>query len=160
MKTIYMVIIIWIVLTIGACTQKVDLEAEKAILRDADSKWSIAAETKDLNLLVTFYADDVLLLFPNRSIITGKEATREVFSKAFKDPNYTLSWKSSKVDVSAIADVGYTVGAYNQTYSGSYNNQIMERGKYAAFWRKDENGHWKVVVDIYNTEMRTGGASK
>jgi len=42
------------------------------------SAWSKAFETRDLEAIVSYYAEDVIVLPPNMPAVVGKQAAREV----------------------------------------------------------------------------------
>ncbi len=42
------------------------------------SAWSNAFETRDLEAIVSYYAEDVIVLPPNMPAVVGKQAAREV----------------------------------------------------------------------------------
>ncbi|MGH8286688.1 MAG: DUF4440 domain-containing protein [Steroidobacteraceae bacterium] len=60
-------------------------------------------------------------------------------------PGFAIKWTPEKAVVGASGDVGYTTGTYEMTAEGA-----TERGKYVTVWKKQSDGSWKVVEDIFN----------
>ena len=119
--------------------------AEQA-LRDVDAKMAEAAAARDVDKLVSAYAADALVLPPNEPAATTKEAVRKHWSASLGE-GVALSWKPTKVEVSG--DMGYTTG----TYTAKAGGKEVDRGKYVSIWKKQADGSWKSVVDIWNSDL-------
>ena len=48
--------------------------------------------------------------------------------------------------------MGWTWGKYIMTSTDSEGNPVTRKGKYLNVWKKQNDGLWKVVVDIGNVE--------
>lgn len=59
-------------------TSNTRADRERA-LRDLDAQWSAAAAAKDLEKTVSFYSEDAIVMPPNASAATSKEAIRKVW---------------------------------------------------------------------------------
>ncbi|MFQ5927047.1 MAG: YybH family protein [Terriglobia bacterium] len=127
--------------------------ADEQAIREADSKWSKATGAKDIEGFLSFLADDASLLPPNAPIATGKEAIREWGSGMMTNPGFAVSWQPTQVEVSRAGDLGYTLGTYELTLNDAEGNPVTERGKYVTVWKKQGDGSWKVVADIFNADQ-------
>lgn len=138
----------------GSPQLAVDTGAEETAIRDADAAWSKAVTAKQLDATVAFYADDASILSPNMPIITGKEAIRknwmDEFAPAF---GLALGWQAVKVAVARSGDLGYSEGTYQATFNDPKGNPVRDHGKYLAVWKKHADGKWKVIADMYNTDL-------
>jgi uncharacterized protein (TIGR02246 family) len=148
------------VLTMGAaflimsgCAQKVNLEAERTAIRNADAEWAKLAAAKDADGFTAFVAENGSILTPNAPILTGSEAIRQWASETMATPGFAVSWQVNTVEVSAAGDLGYTVGAYELTIHDAQGNPITDRGKYVTAWKKQPDGKWKVAADIFNSDL-------
>src|SRR5271167_2406166 len=74
-----------------------DTSADEQAIRALDTAWSHAAETKDLDKTVSFYADDASILPPNMPIATGKNAIRAIWSQFMSMPGFSITFAPSKV---------------------------------------------------------------
>jgi SnoaL-like domain len=70
--------------------------ADESAIRKADAEWSRAAETKDLEKTVSFYAEDGSVLPFGAPIATGKEQVRQVWSHLMSLPGYSLTFAPTR----------------------------------------------------------------
>jgi hypothetical protein len=71
-------------------------------------------------------------------------------------PGFALQFSPTKADVGAGGDIGYTTGTYGMTMNDAAGTPMTENGKYVAVWKKQPDGQWKVVEDIFNTDTGQG----
>jgi uncharacterized protein (TIGR02246 family) len=126
-----------------------DSTDEQAI-RALDTAWSKAAQTRDLDKTVSFYADDASMLPPNMAIATGKDAIRAVWSKLLTMPG-AVTFAPSKVVVAKSGDLAYEIGAFQITGNDAQGKPAISIGKFVVAWQK-RSGQWKVVADIFNDD--------
>ena len=122
-------------------------------LRGLEALWSKTAGAKDLDKTVSFYAEGAMVLPPNGPIATTNEAIRKVWKDLFETPGYALSFKPSKVEVAQSGDMAYSSGTYEFTMNDASGKPVKDQGKYAAVWKKQADGKWKCVVDIWNSDL-------
>src|SRR6266571_3260986 len=125
---------------------------EKA-LRDADAQWSAAAGAKDVDKTVSYYAADAIVMPPNASSATTKEAIRSAWKEMLTTPGAAISWKASKVEVAKAGDLAYVSGTYEETMTDASGKPAKDRGKYVEIFKKQADGIWKVIVDIWNSDL-------
>jgi ketosteroid isomerase-like protein len=128
------------------------LAADEQTLRDLDDQWSTAAAAKDIDKTVSFYSDDAVVMPPNTPSATTLEAIRSLWKDFLTDAK--LSWKTKDVDVAQSGDFGYTSGTYEFSMSDPSGKPVNDRGKYLAVWKKQSDGTWKCVMDIWNSDLR------
>lgn len=73
---------------------------------------------------------------------------------------FAVSWEPNRVEVSSAGDMGYTVGAYKLTIHDAQGKPVTDRGKYVTVWQKQLDGTWKVVADIFNSDLPAPPATK
>jgi uncharacterized protein (TIGR02246 family) len=130
-----------------------DRAADEASIRAASAAWSQAATAKDLDKAVSFYADDAVQ-FPNKAPATrGKENIRKNWTPLLELPGPGLSWQTSSVELARSVDLAYETGAYNFVTTDKKGKTNDEKGKYVVVWKKQNDGSWKVVVDIDNPDQ-------
>jgi len=132
-----------VLVTIAACSPRVDIERQRAELMEADRDWS--QTTKDLDKFVSYFGDGASIYATGMPIVTGSEAIRKALTEMFAAPGFALSWTAAKAEVSA-GDIGYTTGTYEMTLGGN-----SEKGKYVTVWKKQGDA-WKVAEDIFNAD--------
>ncbi|MFQ5927263.1 MAG: YybH family protein [Terriglobia bacterium] len=129
------------------------MEAERAAIRKlSDVEWLKAAQAKDLESALSYYADDASLLPPNAPIATGKEAIRTLWSELLANPSFVINWQTTKVEVSGGGDLGYTSGTMELTLHDPEGKPVTERSKWVDVWRKQPNGNWKVMAGVWNSD--------
>jgi uncharacterized protein (TIGR02246 family) len=129
-----------------------DSKIEQAV-RDQDAQWSKSAESRDVEKLLSFYADDAVVLPAHAAIATTKDSIRNIFRKLLSVPGVALGWKATKVTVAGSGDLAYSTGAYEMTALDDSGKSSVDSGKYVAVWKKQADGNWKVAVDIWNTDL-------
>jgi ketosteroid isomerase-like protein len=134
--------------------------ATERALRDADAQWSKAAETKDLDKTVSYYADDAIVMPPNASAATTKEAIRKIWQDLIGSPGLAVSWKATKVEVAKSGDIGFVSGTYELTMNDANGKPVNDHGKYLEVWEKQANGKWKCGADIWNSDLPVAPAEK
>jgi ketosteroid isomerase-like protein len=127
--------------------------ADEAALRDADIAWSRTSQAKQLDQALAYYADDASTFPPNAPIATGKEAITNLWTQMYQTPGFSLNWQPVKVEVAQSGDLGYTYGTYQLTMNDPAGNPVTDRGKYITVWKKQADGSWKSVADMFNSDL-------
>ena len=145
-----------VTLTLGVAAAAVCLAADtksKQALRDADAQWSAAAGAKDLDKTVSNYSNDAIVMPPNASAATTKEAIRKVWQDLLASPGLGISWKTTKVEVSKSGDLACVSGTYEVTMNDPSAKPANDHGKYVEVWEKHADGKWKCGTDIWNSDL-------
>ncbi len=147
------VILFLIVMSMYGCQERetqvpVDTQKESEELMAISREWSKAAATKDVDKIVSYWADDAVLMTPGEPVYTGKEALREMVNNGFSNPGFTISWEPVSANVSASGDMAYILEKTKVTWADSLGNQHLENSNTVTIWRKGADGVWKAVVDI------------
>lgn len=127
--------------------------ADESAIRVAETEWSNRAFAKDLEGILSYYAEDASMLTPNAPIATGREAIRKAWSEMLALPSLALSWQTVKVEVARSGDLAYTYGSYEMSVNDPKGKPVKDLGKYATVWKKQADGSWKAVVDIFNSDQ-------
>jgi ketosteroid isomerase-like protein len=151
-----------LVLFASGCGQQAPKDtraADESALRDLDAQWSKAAAARDVDAAVSYYSDDTSLLAPNAPAVSDKQSIRAAWA-ALLGPDSSLSWQASKVDVARSGDLAYVMGVYQMTTKDARGNFTTDRGKYVEVWKKQADGVWKTVADIFNTDLPAQAPTK
>jgi len=127
--------------------------AVESALKELDAQWSKVAAAKDLDKTVSYYANDASVLPPNASAATTKEAIRGVWKDMITNPGYAGGWKATRVEVARSGDLAYLSGTYDLTLNDAKGKPVKDRGKYVEVWKKQADGTWKTVADIWNSDL-------
>jgi ketosteroid isomerase-like protein len=127
-------------------------KAEDAILA-ADAAWLRVYAAKDLDKSVAFCDDEGSMLVPGYPIATGKAAIAKAIASDFANSN--LVWRANKVGVARSGELGYTSGTYEMKFKDAAGKMAVDKGKYLTIWKKDADGSWKVLFDMFNSDLPT-----
>src|SRR5919197_4202059 len=127
-------------------------QKDEDVIKKLDADWSAAAQSKDVDKTVSFYAEDGSVLPTHAPIATGKAQVREVWAHLLSLPGVKLSFAPTKIDVAKSKDMAYDVGTYELTMNDDKGNPGTEIGKYVVVWKKQADKQWKVVADIFNPD--------
>ena len=131
--------------------------ADEAAIKEFDAQWSKAASAKDLDKMLSYYADDALVLQPNGPMVNSKDAVRKIWKEVLAAPGFSGGWTATKVEVAKSGEIGYVSGTWEFTMNGPNGKLATERGKFVEVVRKQANGQWKCVVDIWNSDVPLPG---
>ena len=128
--------------------------ADEQAIREMEMDWSKAFGTKDVERIVSFYADDAALMVPGEPGVSGKEAIRASIGKMMAMPGLSLSFQTAKVEVARSGDLAYAHGTYSMTMDGAKKGvSLSEKGKYVTVYRKQADGNWKAAADMINSDQ-------
>lgn len=143
-----------VVLAAVGCAQRVDMEAERAAMLEAFVAGQQALIAKDTESFVSLWVDEPLRFPPNAPKVTGTEALREFTSQFLATPGLALSFgEQNEGEVSRAGDLGYTIASYEVTMDDAEGNSVTAPGKVVVIWKKQPDGSWKAVLDIWNSDQ-------
>jgi len=125
---------------------------DQQAIRAADAAWLKAVQVKDVDRIVSFYADDGSEFPIAEPIATGKHAIRKNWEHMLGIPGLSLSWQITKVEVSQSGDLAYVQSTYEASFENPQGGKpAIEKGKAVTVWKK-EGDTWKAFADISNTD--------
>jgi uncharacterized protein (TIGR02246 family) len=133
-------------------TRPADLQAVKEV----EAAWIKAMAAKDADKFASYLAEDACGLYPGAGILNGKEAIKAAFAPYFADPNFSLTFESTRAMASKGGDMVYSQGTYTITMTNPKTKKPMtDKGKYLTIYTKQADGSWKAVADTYNSDSPT-----
>jgi ketosteroid isomerase-like protein len=108
-----------------------------------------AYAAKNVNAALGFFAPNASVLGAGVPILTGRAAIRKSLAGTFGLSDLAISWHADKADVAGSGDLGYTSGT-NRVSFGRKSKTVPIIGKYVTVWKRQADGTWKVILDIYN----------
>jgi ketosteroid isomerase-like protein len=142
----------------GTKTTSIDTNADADAIRKLETQWTIVNQTKDIEKNMGFYSPDALFMMPNEPIYAGIETIRNKVESMFADSATlweTYSWTNDTIEVSASGDLAYVRGS-SRTSRKTPNGLVEDAGKGVDIWKK-ENGEWKCVLSIWNSDEPVEG---
>jgi ketosteroid isomerase-like protein len=129
-----------------------DHSSDIAAIMKADSAWDKASEAKSAEGWLSYYSDDAIMMPPGENVCKDKASSETSIKKMFATPGISLRFQSTKVEVSKMGDMGYAVGVYQWSSKDANGKDYHETGKYSEIWKKQSDGNWKCIVDIWNAD--------
>jgi len=123
-------------------------EADKTAITKSCTDINAAFNTsKDFKAYVdAYYAEDATILYPNNDAIKGREAITKALSAFGTDINIT----PTIVDINGKDDLTYVYGTVKMETNAKAE---IDHGKYIEIWKKQKDGKWQVIYDIFNTSV-------
>ncbi|MFI5153972.1 MAG: YybH family protein [Chitinophagales bacterium] len=129
-----------------------DHSSEKAAIMKADSAWDRASEAKSAGGWLSFYTDDAIMMPPGEPVCKDKASREASIKNMFAIPGVSLRFQNTKVEVARMGDLGYAVGVYQFSWKDAKGKVMNETGKFCETWKKQADGNWKCIVDIWNAD--------
>lgn len=127
--------------------------SDSAGIATTDSAFQVAVNSGDAAAVAAVYAGDASLLPPNLPVQRGRNAIR-AFWAGLLDA-YTVKFEISPDMIEGRADLAYNMGRYRFTAVPKAKSAtgIADEGKFVDILKKQPDGTWKYVVDIYNSNL-------
>lgn len=136
---------------VSTCTYNAaDTETIGEELMEISREWSEVAATGNIDSLLTYWHQDAVMMPPGQPPLRGKEAIRKYVEAGFQAPGFEISWEPVSAHVSGHGDMAYLIERNRVAYEDSLGNLVNEHNKVVTVWRKQDDGSWKNVVDMWN----------
>ena len=129
-----------------------DHSSEAAAIIKADNAWSAESEKKSTEGWLSYYSADAIMMPPGEKTCNDAASRTASIKNMFATPGLVLTFHSTKVEVSKSGDLGYAVGVYDEKAKDAKGKNYHETGKYTEVWKKQADGNWKCVADIWNAD--------
>jgi uncharacterized protein (TIGR02246 family) len=130
-------------------TRAADLQAVK----DTEAAWVKDTASKDPDKWASYFTEDGDGLYPGAPTLNGKAAIKAAMAPYFADPNFSLTFSSTRAMASKGGDMVYSEGTYTMTMSDPKTKKpVTDKGKYLTVYVKQADGNWKAVADTFNSD--------
>lgn len=154
-----MAIVLAASLALAGTARAADLKAEQTALMKRDAEWSaLAYEGKDLEKILSFWADDAVVIPPGGPVADGKVAIRTFVQGALAIPGFRIRWTTTKAMLSPDGRLAYLLSTTEATVNGQDGKPQAMESRGTTVWRKDADGLWRCVLDTWNEAAPMGGA--
>ena len=152
MKKLFMILPLVFLLCFAFSCQKggevaeepvVDVEAEKQIVEKLVIDSMEAVVRKDIDAVMSIYADNAIFQPPNEPQYQGKEIYQKHLEELLLNI-VSLNVSSSEIKVAQSGDIAYCAGEYLLIFEGTEGN-VEFPGKFLYVLNKI-NDEWKVVI--------------
>ena len=136
-----------------ACQTSGTRADDEAALRKLDDEWSKAVGSRDVEKTISYYTDDAVAMLPNIPTLTGKEPIRSLWKNMLDSQSFAGGWKPTKIEVARSGELAYVSGTYEFTEKDDGGKPITDKGKYLDVWRKQADGSWKCVANMFHSDL-------
>jgi uncharacterized protein (TIGR02246 family) len=136
---------------LGCGTSAPDLEQARRAVVAADSAWAAAAAARDLEGSVNAMADDGIMLPPDQAPVVGRTAIKEYMAAAHATPGFSVQWVTGETRVASSGDLAYSFDRSRYTIPDSSGTIRTIHAKGVTVWRREADGRWRCVADIWNS---------
>jgi uncharacterized protein (TIGR02246 family) len=118
-------------------------------IADSYVHWTEAAKAKNVDAIVSLYADDATVLPEEKEAVSGKNAIRAFYADWFAKQDKLTDQKFENINSVQEGDLLID----STTYSGTLvkdNKEIAFKGKRLVVWKRQFQGPWKILRDAWN----------
>jgi len=108
----------------------------------------------NLDLLYSYYTDDAIQMPIYDKMIKGKQAIKQREVEARKAGAKVDTLYHWTLEVWSCGDLVWEIGAYGVTLTlPGMSNPVTDIGKYLTIWQKQNDGTFKIKLEIWNTDI-------
>jgi uncharacterized protein (TIGR02246 family) len=144
--------------SICGCAQKSipgNRAQDEGEIRRLEIEASKAIAARDLDKLVSLYAEDGALYDDRTPSIRGKNAIRAAWQTDFARPSLIMNTEPQNVEISSSGDLAWAHGDFAMTINNSWGKPATEKWQYALIYTKQPDGKWKIMADSANSLLRS-----
>lgn len=125
-------------------------EADKTAIRAGTDSFVANARTRHDSANAALYAENATFMPPNGGIVEGRAAIRAWFEHFPPMTEFSLT----PVEIDGRGDFAYERGTYGLTIAAATGKPaVSDHGKYLVVKRRQADGKWLVVADIFNSDV-------
>jgi uncharacterized protein (TIGR02246 family) len=124
-------------------------DADRQAIDAQRAVWSAAVMASDVPRVVALYTEDAKLLPPNSPVISGRAAITQMFGQFPPAGDVKLN----TIEVMGTDSSATVRGVYSMNLMpAGAPAAIADTGKFVELWRKQGDGSWLIVWDIWNSD--------
>lgn len=124
-------------------------DPNRARVERLDKAWVDAYNRGDIPGVAAMYAEDAMAFPPESEIVKGRPAI-EALWKGVRDTG-VQSIDLTVLDVQTSGILLVETGKANLHVAGAGSPQATVTVKYVVVWKKQKDGSWKILRDIWNS---------
>lgn len=134
---------------VGGHLSEPDKDQIRKVVEEATR--TVLPPVSDLDAYVKlYYADDARVLPPNHATVTGREAISALYRSSGSIREYRLTILA----LEGRNDLACVHSAYQMAVTPpGAAEPVGDQGKGVEVWKKQWDGSWKVVLDIFNSDL-------
>jgi len=124
-------------------------EADRTAIRQGDENYAKLVNARDFKGVAALYAEDAIVLAPNQAAVQGRAAIQAALEAFPPISNFQVQI----LEIEGQGDLAYSRGSASMTLTPAGLAPIEDRVKYIEIWRKQADGSWKILRDIWNSDL-------
>ena len=125
---------------------------DETAIRELLDDLIVAFNKADLEKLLSFHTEDIILMEPNMPIIEGKKQVRELFA-AFEMKGIEMKLGFDILELEVIQDRAFVRGQVMKTVLQNGGHSEKDTGKFICLLKKQEDGAWLRTHVIVNSDQ-------
>jgi ketosteroid isomerase-like protein len=121
-------------------------------INKADSLWDDQSAHNSADGWLSFYTDDAIMMPPGENVCKDTASRAASIKAMFAMNAVNMRFQATKTEVAKSGDLGYSTGPYQFSYKDASGKELHETGKFCETWKKQADGSWKCIVDIWNAD--------
>lgn len=128
-------------------------------IETASARFSDAVQRGDAAGLMAMYAENAVFMQPNMPAWRGHDAIQKGWT-GFLTSATVKELSLHTDDVMTSGDLAIQTGSYSMRFrpKTAGAGELTDKGKFVVAWRKQADGSWKAVRDIYNSDIPLAGS--
>jgi len=152
----FIVLLLLATIATSSCTQQSEEpapgeEPDSSTLLSTDQAFAqLSADSGAVKAFGDYLAVDAVQMPNGAAPIIGRDS---ILAAMNLGSEYMLLWDPKRAEVAESGELGWTWGVYQVHVPTGDSTEITSTGKYLNIWRKQDDGSWKVMVDMGNAGM-------
>ncbi len=124
-------------------------DPDRQAIADAWAGYRDALMKKDAAAIAALFTEDGALLAPGMPDIKGRKTLEGFLLAGFSNAKVTDA-SGTTLELHVYGSAAYELGTYTQTVENLQGESRTSSGRYAAFWVKGDDGHWRIRRILLN----------
>jgi uncharacterized protein (TIGR02246 family) len=152
MKTIYPVVLCFLLMLLSSCSQNVNNPADIQAIKESSDAWDKAWNAGNAEELASLYIADAIAMGPNMSASIGRDAIRASNANhfdQFRDENHSVV-----KDVRVSGNLAVAWGTQEDKVTPKAGgNSVQDKSKWITVYERQKDGSWKILWEMYNSDL-------
>ena len=121
-------------------------EPDITAVMEASSQYGSSIVSGDFATIRSLMHPEIVLMPPGEPALQGIDAAVQSMEQG-----PAIEGSINPDQVNGSGEMAYVSGTYSISFMLNDTVQVSDNGKYLELWKKQEDGSWKVAVDIWNS---------
>lgn len=124
---------------------------DRSLILELEERYVAATNDSDVMEFDDLFAEDALLMLPDRPAVQGREAIVAHYREFFRSIKARIA--SIVAEVEVFETIVYARGAFNYSMAPKMGGEpIVMKGKFINLYKKDEMDEWRIWRSINNID--------